>query len=857
MSTLGEIGGTIAQVALTPGLGAARGAGAGARAAEVAAGAAEAGRAAEAGGALRTARTALTAPWKATVAAPGMAAGRLAEAGAEAMGISTAASSRIARVAQMGAEGAALGASAQMADDELHATPLDAEKIAHSAAVGALWGVGSEIGLQAVGAAAKGIVRAAERPLAWAREKGVTAAERASSFLTGAKRETLEQYGVRAALKKEALNPATSPILRYNEAPKIREAVSKDLTESLDKFHRNLDDVLDQNIRQKEGKIPAMSKLVDKSEGSLNKQRQAAISQANQLETAARTMQADPAKYGSKKTIENLVKRLEMMNEQVLRAKDGGEMFGALDQMKRQLHRMKKSTSIMKTRGGGRDPMAPLQYEAQEQVLESMSESTRQLLMDDAVWGAKAAGAQREINGSWEPFLGNKQTGDPGTQQRFQREFFENLAEDYQTGRMVRRASDKRISSFVNRMGRSENEQAEALLRRQVEMGTKLSDVIEKHYEFTGELGQKAKTVREEAQRIQKILDDHGADLKDWSELDELAAAPKRGLLGAATNIGNFASAGSLWSGGIVNAPAVAAAQIGWRAVADPLATAQQIIAVRQAAREIDTRMGRAVLKMVGTPTKQVREFAPLVAAEFGAAKQAKKQREELQAPTGQRFEPTKAQVEEAMYNVRQFAQMPLQEQIYHASHQVGPLGEKYPRQAAMAAQTMSKQAVYLASQLPQPAPPSQAATLTPMAQEQRTPPISPMQVERFRRQLTAVVDPVSVVEDISDGKLDLEAIEAVKATSPALWQDARQKVAQALSQAENPIDHRRARLLGVAFDLPATPEQVPAIAQGVQPAIQAMTQRDAQNQGPGGGGGPPIPVPQLQTRAQGLEARG
>jgi hypothetical protein len=833
-----QIGGVASLVgqALLPGLGEVG-------AARAAGGLAARGLAEEAAG---LAARAISAPMRATVSLPGELAARGVAGLAETMGVGAASAGRLARVAQMGVEGAALGASAQMAEDELHATPFDAEKIAHSAATGALWGMGGEVGLQVIGSAIKGAGRIAKQVAGAAKDKALGAAETATEFLTGVPKETIRKFGPREALREGAAE--ASALTRYAEAPRIREKIAEELAGNLDEFNRALSDVLDQNVIQKTGKIPAMTKLVETGAEAFARQRAAALNQVSKLQSAAEGMRADPTRYG--KRVSDLTTRINELGEQVLRAKDGGEMFGAVDQAKRELDRLAKSAAVVAARGGGTRAMAPMQLRAQRDVLQSMAEDTRQMLMQDSVWGAKAAGAQREINGAWQGYLGNPVTGDPGTQQRFQRDFFERLGEDYHTGRPVYRASSQRMSGFVGRMGRVENVESEALFKRQIEQAENLSNAIDKHYGLQDELADKAKIVRERAQVIKKKLAEHESDLKDWAEIDELASAPQRGLLGGVSAAGQLGGtvvgAHELAYGSPVVGGAIMGAKLAARAVTDPLATAQQILTVRRAARQLDARLGTATRRIV-QGTQRTMALAPMVAAGVVSKEEAKEARKES------RFDPSDVEVAETMYNLREFAKLPPEEQVYSAMQQIGPLAERYPRQAALAAQVMTQQAGYLAAKVPAPAPPARSAT--PLAELGEKPVFSRLETEQFREELRAVVDPVSVIEDLGDGKISLAALRAVKQNSPAIWNRAREMVMQQLALKESPIGHRQARLLGTAFDIVAVPENDAATGAAAQSALSAYIQSQQQQPSGQGSSGSGRMSSNLATQSQKIES--
>jgi len=112
----------------------------------------------------------------------------------------------------------------------------------------------------------------------------------------------------------------------------------------------------------------------------------------------------------------------------------------------------------------------------------------------------------------------------------------------------------------------------------------------------------------------------------------------------------------------------------------------------------------------------------------------------------------------------------------------------------------VGRKLAYLREQLP--APMSRLAdTVTPNAITER---YSAHSVAKFARILRAVENPLDVIEDVTKGKLDRDAIEAVEATSPALYEELRLRAMAYASRKRKEIPYPRRVLLGLLFKFPA-----------------------------------------------------
>lgn len=135
----------------------------------------------------------------------------------------------------------------------------------------------------------------------------------------------------------------------------------------------------------------------------------------------------------------------------------------------------------------------------------------------------------------------------------------------------------------------------------------------------------------------------------------------------------------------------------------------------------------------------------------------------------------------------------------------------------------------FLASKLP----PERSAALG----RSKAPPVDPETRERFLRYYRAVTDPLSVLDDMAKGRVTREAVEAIRATSPALFGDIQGKVLHAVSTSKTELPYERRVALSLLLDTPIDPTMSPQFIA----TIQAVFPKDAP---PGQPGAPPTSAP-------------
>lgn len=139
-------------------------------------------------------------------------------------------------------------------------------------------------------------------------------------------------------------------------------------------------------------------------------------------------------------------------------------------------------------------------------------------------------------------------------------------------------------------------------------------------------------------------------------------------------------------------------------------------------------------------------------------------------------------------------------EQTRQLTARVGGLAHSAPMAFSGVVKSATQANDYLRSQLPTPNIRT-ANSLTPNAEKPR---VSSVEQRRFLNKYEAVQDPLAALRQLSVGKLDLDQIDAVKATAPELYDQIRSGVALKLAASGQEMPFKRRIQLGLAFELPA-----------------------------------------------------
>ena len=199
------------------------------------------------------------------------------------------------------------------------------------------------------------------------------------------------------------------------------------------------------------------------------------------------------------------------------------------------------------------------------------------------------------------------------------------------------------------------------------------------------------------------------------------------------------------------------------------------------------------------------------------------------------------ASVQQAVANPAEYAE--------HIGNQLGDVAFDEPHLAEAIVRNAIADAGYLADHAPRGYTRADHGSMTPQAELAAIP---RHEMESFMRRVQALNDPLSVAEAVANGDIPLDAIDALRARRPEMYQELRVDIIRATAEREKPLPFSRRMALGVAFEFPADRSLDREYADRLQQDYAARAQA-AQKQAP------PPPQPgkpdsgQIMTPAQKL----
>lgn len=142
------------------------------------------------------------------------------------------------------------------------------------------------------------------------------------------------------------------------------------------------------------------------------------------------------------------------------------------------------------------------------------------------------------------------------------------------------------------------------------------------------------------------------------------------------------------------------------------------------------------------------------------------------------------------------------------------------PKATQAMAVTMMRAAAYLRDKAPKEPAPTGLSFLP-----EKTKPPSQTELSRYANVVNAVNNPLSVVDDLRQGRLNREKVEAIKVVYPQLYQHIRSELTAQATQLRPKLDTQKQIALSILFDVPVsammTPEAIASfqktIAQGAE----------------------------------------
>lgn len=163
----------------------------------------------------------------------------------------------------------------------------------------------------------------------------------------------------------------------------------------------------------------------------------------------------------------------------------------------------------------------------------------------------------------------------------------------------------------------------------------------------------------------------------------------------------------------------------------------------------------------------------------------------------------------------------------------IGNLGANAPNVTRALAMKAANDYAFLASK----APPvhRNVNSLTPQFERVR---FSDNQARVFGKYLKGVEDPMSILSDMKRGTLSREKVEAVKITSPKLYDQVRTQVVEQCNELGDKIPYEKKLQLGILFQAPTDETLTPEFIQSMQATVAPASPEKPESYPPKQGGG-------------------
>ncbi len=198
---------------------------------------------------------------------------------------------------------------------------------------------------------------------------------------------------------------------------------------------------------------------------------------------------------------------------------------------------------------------------------------------------------------------------------------------------------------------------------------------------------------------------------------------------------------------------------------------------------------------------------------------------------------PTAEHYLEQAERITQLAQNP-DAMMSHIDRSIGNLGPQSPRLSAALAQKAANDISFLASKAPVAM--KNINSLTPQFEKPR---FSEEKVSAFAKYLHGVKDPMSLIDDLNRGVVSREKVEAVRATSPKLYDLIRERIIERSNDLHHKLSYDKKLQLGILFQAPTDETLTPDFIRAMQQTATAQTPSASEPKKPQKQGGSRRPI--------------
>jgi hypothetical protein len=156
-----------------------------------------------------------------------------------------------------------------------------------------------------------------------------------------------------------------------------------------------------------------------------------------------------------------------------------------------------------------------------------------------------------------------------------------------------------------------------------------------------------------------------------------------------------------------------------------------------------------------------------------------------------------------------------------HVANLAKGVAAQYPDVGVAASRKLLDLYQYLHANIPKPTQAS-SATLTPLASKER---VAPSVMQTYLSRVRGVTQPRAVIEDLGNGILDREALNAFKETYPRAFDQLRETATKIVASSEKPLTTQQTVFLSMTFGFVGNQSLEPQKLEQIQQTFVAMQQ--------------------------------
>ncbi len=722
----------------------------------------------------------------------------------------------LAMGARAGAEGAAFGVGHLLSESALGNTELTGEALFASMGEGALWGAGTAGALYGTGRLIGGAAKRGKSALQSALNRGSKeASEAATERMFGHGTPALDDiarfeaaHDGNVKLMATSRKPGAAAWRKYT----LEEAIPKrdKLVRSMVETGNSLEDDVGRLHKDhtQSGKPDTFGHLVSETPEARVAAEKGSRSLLVESEGMLEEMATDVISYGGEfGPNTKFIRNARNLQRGVQEAIDSGAPLRTLRTRVEGLKRYLDNNVV--SFANSSSPKGKAFLTAGANRIKGVANNYRTFLESEAAWGG-AGRLQKPMNAAIHE--------DIGSSKYLNRKIKTRAGIDPNNPYRERTVFDpERVDPWARNLTNPKGDLARQELTKQLNARAAAAEAILEHGKPTADQVKYLTRIRDNSRGLLKEIDETAEQVSRLAQLEELARQEATEI----TIAGEFGgkvlgalkgAAGMATGGSALGAAETAGAALG----GGTMGRARKMLAIETLSQRLRGKMDGPLGKLFGKAGKAAADAAggvPITGAraaqyfagEADRKRTAKNRREEYR----ERSEWVRARNEQqASDDVKETA---------------AAVSDAAPNATVAAANTAARAQAYLASQLPRDGVPGSAMGPPPEA--------SAMEVDSWLRKLKAVEDPSSILDDLTDGKLSRDSVEAVKAVYPALYEQMRGDVMTRINdmQAEGKQLPYRERIdLGTLLDIPTDPMLRPDVMATIQASYEQQNEPQA-----------------------------